>query len=361
MKQWPELPELQAREAELETALRLRREPRATATLSYAGNDYLGLADGSGAEASRLLGAKRADLDAFESELGDWLGGEPTVVGSGYQANMSVIGALIHPGDLVLSDAQNHASLVDAIRLTRADVVVHPHLDLEAALVAASAARTVAPLRRIWSVTESYFSMSAESPALAEWLPALAGLNVRTLLDESHAIGVFGPEGRGLAFAGDSPLPSVATFGLGKAFAGEGGVICGGRRLRQTLVNDARPIMFSTAPSPVAMAAMRRRLAQLRKADAARITLSAGAAFLREGLQSLGYTVLGHGHILPVLIGSETTALALSKRLIERGIDAPAIRYPTVAHGAALLRLNITANHSRDQHRAFLSEMRELG
>ncbi len=357
MKQWPALPELEGRLQSLKAEHRLRSEPRVTAAHSYSSNDYLGLSDGLGANASRLLGAERTALDAFESELSDWIGGVPTVLSSGYQANMAAIGALVSKDDLVLSDAENHASLVDAIRLSRAQVAIFRHLDLDDALLAASRATHG---QRVWCVMESYFSMSAMQPALAEWLPALKARDIRCMLDESHAIGIYGPEGRGLSYA-SGLLPEVMTFGLGKAFAASAGVICGAAPMRQMLLNAARPLLFSTAPSPILMERLRGRLHSIRASDEMRARLQRNVNIVRKGLQAQGYWVYGVGPIVPVVIGDEELALAMSAALLRLGLDVPAIRYPTVAKGKAILRVNVRANHRDEDLQMLLHALRTVG
>lgn len=345
MKQWPIIPELAVRLDELRARDILRSEPRPTSALSFARNDYLGLADSLGSGASRLLGAERAALDALECKLDAWLQGQCTVLSSGYAANMAMIGALIGPNDLVLSDARNHASLVDALRLTKARVLVFPHLDLQAALEQSA---TRGSAQRVWCVIESYYSMDADSPDIDAWLQALEQVDVRVLVDESHAIGLFGDGGRGLCWSA-SRRPHAISFGLGKAFASMGGVVCGAQPLRATLVNFGRPLMFSTAPPPALLESVQRRLHYIAQAEAQRRLALARAAVFRSKLAGLGYRLLGHGPIVPVVVGDENSALQLSRRLLSLGMDAPAIRYPTVPIGEARLRINLSLTHTDAQ------------
>jgi 8-amino-7-oxononanoate synthase len=315
--------------------------------ISFCSNDYLALALApappapSGAGASRLVGGDRAihaDLEAAAAELV----GQPSalVFTSGYAANLGVLSALAGPGDLVVSDALNHASIIDGARLSRARVEVVPHLDV------AAVARTLDGRRerRAFVVTESYFSMDADSPDLAGLRAVCDRAGAALVVDEAHAVGVLGPDGRGLcAEAGIAPDVLVATFG--KAFGAAGAFAAGCHTLTRWLWNRARSFVFSTGLSPVvsaaALAGMRRASDEPRR----RQQVQAAAAQLREGLAGLGLRVPGAGHIVPWVVGEAGAAMRIAGTLRERGLDVRAIRPPSVPAGTARLRLTVTAAH----------------
>jgi len=227
----PALAFLAARLDELEAADLLRKPlPSRTAPgLSFCSNDYLGLASRRapdaplGAGASRLVSGNTDEHRQLEGALAEWLGvAKALVFTSGYAANVGTLAALASRDDTILSDALNHASLVDGARLSRAEIVVYPHLDV-AAVRAALASRTQ---RRCWVVTESYFSMDADSPDLRALRVACDEAGAGLIVDEAHALGVFGPEGRGLC-AQEGVEPDVLVGTLGKAFGAGGAFVAG--------------------------------------------------------------------------------------------------------------------------------------
>jgi len=349
--------------------LRHRPAPRIPGGVVFCSNDYLGLAgepwagrsrerrgfgpDGSvgtndppgtplGAGASRLISGEREEHTALERSLSDWLATEQSLVfSSGYAANVGLLSALVSPSDLVLSDALNHASLIDGARLSRAEVVVYPHLDVEA--VCGALAR--APGRRAWVVTESYFSMDADSPDLAALRRACDEAGAGLIVDEAHALGVLGPEGRGVcAQAGVTPDALVGT--LGKAFGASGAFVAGCADLVAWLWNRARSFVFSTGMSPVVAEGARHRIEACRRDPGLRERALARAAELREGMRGLGIEPRGYGVIVPWVLGDARAALRVADALREQGIFVQAIRPPTVPEGTSRLRLTATARHS---------------
>ncbi|MGH7439646.1 MAG: aminotransferase class I/II-fold pyridoxal phosphate-dependent enzyme, partial [Polyangiaceae bacterium] len=224
---------------------------------SFCSNDYLGLASRlaapatSGSGASRLVSGERAEHGALEEAVAGLVGLPSSLVfSSGYAANVGLLSSLPRPGDLVVSDALNHASIIDGIRLSKCRVAVVPHLDVgavEAALGDRGAGRA-------FVVTESYFSMDADSPDLRALRAVCDRHGAALLVDEAHAIGVLGPGGAGLcAEQGVVPDALVGTFG--KAFGAAGAFVAGCEPLTQWLWNTARSFVFSTGMSPVVAAA----------------------------------------------------------------------------------------------------------
>jgi 8-amino-7-oxononanoate synthase len=261
---------------------------------------------------------------------------------------VGALSALAGPGDLVVSDQLNHASIIDGARLSRARVEVVPHLDAGAVEAALRTRRE----GRAFVVTESYFSMDGDSPDLA----ALRGLcdtfGAALVVDEAHALGVLGPDGRGLcAAAGVQPDVLVGTFG--KAFGAGGAFVAGCEALAAWLWNRARSFVFSTGLSPVVAAAALQGLRLAHEQPARRGRVDAAGALLRDGMVRLGVEPAGYGHIVPWLLGDPDQALRVAGALRDRGLDVRAIRPPSVPTGTARLRLTVTAAHtSADIERA---------
>ncbi len=325
---------------------RLRPRPEPVSGLSFASNDYLGLAGRpsvpgvAGAGASRLIVGEKLPHRQLERALASWLGSEDALVfSSGYAANVGVLSSLLRGDDLVLSDALNHASIIDGVRLARSRPVIFPHLDLEAVGRALAVPRT----GRAWVVTESYFSMDADSPDFGRLRQLCDEHRAGLIVDEAHALGVLGPEGRGgCAAAGIDPDVLVGT--LGKAFGAAGAFVAGCRPLTDWLWNRARSFVFSTGISPTVAATALEHL-QLSSDPSLRNRVLTLSQRFRSGLASVGAKVLGHGHIVPWVLGTEARALQAAAELQRRGVHAVAIRPPTVPEGTSRVRFTITASH----------------
>ena len=338
-------------------------EPR----LSFCSNDYLGLAghpalakaatdaaerEGFGASAARLLSGDLPAHRGLEDRLAAFLGRQAALVfPTGYQTNLGVVTALAGPDDVIVSDALNHASLIDGCRLSRARVAVYPHADADAA------ARLLAEAggaRRRLLVTESLFSMDGDAAPLAALADAADAHDAVLIVDEAHAFGVLGPRGRGLcAAAGVEPDVLIGT--LGKAVGAAGGFVAGAHVLRDFLVNRARTFIFTTALPPAVAAAATASLDLLDGAegDQRRAHLSAHVGWLAVQLAALrpgglpGFIPCSGSPILPFVLGSEARALAVSAELAHRRIFVPAIRPPTVPVGSARLRITLSAAHDQ--------------
>ena len=362
MKQSPPLAFLEERlkRLEAEGLLRVRPAPVPTPALTFCSNDYLGLASvrpapaaEGGSGASRLVVGERPEHAELERRLADWLGYPAALLfTSGYAANLGTVAALAEAGDVIVSDALNHASLIDGCRLSRARVEVVPHLDV------ASVARALALPRtgRAWVLTESYFSMDGDSPDLAALRLLCDEHGAALLVDEAHALGVFGPMGRGLS-ADAGVRPDVLVGTLGKSFGGAGAFVAGSEALVAWLWNRARSFVFSTGASPlVAGAALRSFAAVTSPEGELRRRLAANVAHLRDGLAKLGLAPGGFGPIIPILVGEPEAALRAVAELRSHGIHVQAIRPPTVPRGTSRLRVTVTAAHSSsDIERALLA------
>jgi 8-amino-7-oxononanoate synthase len=327
--------------------------------LSFCSNDYLGLADhpalasaaaasaarsGIGSGASRLVAGDLPEHRELEAGLSTFLGVEAVLLfPSGYQTNLGVLPALAGPGDLVLCDHANHASIIDACRLSRARISFYRHIDVSSA--EQRLVRLAPTARRKLIVTESLFSMGGDIAPLAD-LAALAKAHGAALIvDEAHALGALGPGGRGLCRdAGVTPDILIGT--LGKAFGTAGGFAAGTRTLREYLVNHSRTFMFTTAPPPLIAAAALAALNIVRgpEGEARRLALASRVRQLRGLLSQLPAGSPG-SPIFPILLGTDRAALDASRALRTRGFFVQAIRPPTVPDGSARLRITLSANH----------------
>jgi 8-amino-7-oxononanoate synthase len=338
-------------------------EPR----LAFCSNDYLGLAShpalaeaasiaaaeqGFGSSAARLVSGDLPAHRQLEERLAAYSGRPAALVfPSGYQTNLGVLTALARPDDLIVSDALNHASLIDGCRLSRARVAVYPHRDARAAERLLAEGRAA---RRRLLVTESIFSMDGDAAPLADLADLADKHDAILIVDEAHAFGVLGPRGRGLAAAAGIE-PDVLIGTLGKAAGAAGGFVAGSDPLRDFLVNRARTFIFTTAlPPPVAAAAAAALvLLDGPEGDERRARLRDRRAWLSERLAALrplalsGFVDCPESPILPFVLGTEARALAVSAGLAERGVFVPAIRPPTVPVGTARLRITLSAAHEQ--------------
>ncbi len=335
--------------------------------LLLCSNNYLGLAEhprvreaaadaamrwGAGAGASRLVSGTMTIHRRLERRLAAFEGAEECVLfGSGYLANAGAIGALAGRGDTIFSDELNHASIVDGCRLSRAEVIVYKHRDvddLERSL------RLHGGGGRRLIVTDSVFSMDGDLAPLAEIVELAKRYDARTIVDEAHAIGALGPGGRGaIAQAGLVGEVNVAIGTLGKALGSYGAYACASEEMVRYLINTARPLIFSTAPPPPAVAAALAALELLEEKPHRVQRLRSNARVLRRALTAAG---IGGAediemHIVPLIVGDERAALGLCETALERGIFAQAIRPPTVAPGTSRLRLAVMATHTADELR----------
>jgi glycine C-acetyltransferase/8-amino-7-oxononanoate synthase len=327
-------------------------------------NNYLGLADhpqvreaaadaamrwGVGAGASRLVSGTMTIHRSLEQRLAAFEGSEACVLfGSGYLANLSVIDALAGPGDTVFSDALNHASIVDGCRASRAEIVVYRHLDsshLERCL------RRSGDEGRRLIVTDSVFSMDGDVAPLAEIVELARRYNARIVVDEAHATGALGDGGRGaVAQAGLQGEVDVLVGTLGKALGSYGAYVCASEEMVRFLLNTARSLIFSTAPSPPSVAGALAALGLLEERPQEVARLHDAARTLRTALAREGFAVeKSDMHVVPLVVGDSESAMRLCEAALERGVFAQAIRPPTVPAGTSRLRLTTMASHSSDE------------
>jgi 8-amino-7-oxononanoate synthase len=330
--------------------------PAGASLLHLCSNDYLGYRSSGrlapfarraaevhavGAGASRLVTGEHEAHGALERALSAWLEYEETLVFTcGYAANVGVMAALATEGDVIVSDALNHASIIDGCRLSRARCIVVRHNaldDVRAALRKAEA-------RRRWVVTESYFSMEGDSPDLKALRTICDEHDAALVLDEAHAMGALGPEGRGLA-AEAGVVPDVLVGTMGKALGAQGAFVAGSGDLCRWLWNRARSFVFSTGLSPLIACVGLAAVEQARRDDAGRARLVEVTRRLREGLAAVGIEITSRaGPVLPIVLGTEVRALEWSRRLRDLGVLVQAIRPPTVPEGGSRLRITTRAD-----------------
>jgi 8-amino-7-oxononanoate synthase len=333
--------------------------------LLLCSNNYLGLADhprvreaaadaamrwGVGAGASRLVSGTMTIHRRLEERLAAWKGSEACLLfGSGYLANIGTIGALAGRGDTVFSDELNHASILDGCRLSKAEVMVYRHLDTEH--LAWSLRRHGGDGRRRLIVTDSVFSMDGDVAPLVEIVELAKEWGARVMVDEAHATGALGPDGRGaVAEAGLEGEVDVVVGTLGKALGSYGAYVCADQEMISYMVNTARSLIFSTAPGPPAVAGALAALELLQERPHRVERLRSAARTLRKALATEGFPVTdGDMQIVPLLVGDEHAAMRLCKEALERGVFAQAIRPPTVAAGTSRLRLATMASHTAEE------------
>ena len=348
--------------------------------LMLSSNNYLGLANhpaltqaaqaalercGCGAGASRLISGSMELHHELEARLARLKHTQAALVfPTGYQANVGTLSALMEPGDTILSDALNHASIIDGCRLSRASTLVFRHNDVEhAAELLASCSG--AGQRLI--VTDSVFSMDGDIAPLAELSRLARRYDAWLMVDEAHATGVFGPHGGGVAEElGLSAAIEIQMGTLGKALGGFGAYVAGSRQLIDWLVNRARSFVYTTALPPSVAATAVAALDIVAQEPQRRRQLWDNTAFLAEQLAGLGYS-LGQtrSQILPLIIGDAGQTMALAAALLERGIFAQGIRPPTVPVGTSRIRVTPMATHTRqdmqDAVEAFATAGKEVG
>jgi len=333
--------------------------------LLLCSNNYLGLADhpqvreaaadaamrwGVGAGASRLISGTMTIHRRLEERLADFAGRQSSLLfGSGYLANLGVIGALAGPGDTVFSDELNHASIIDGCRLSRAEVVVYKHCDPEHLLwsMRRHSGRRDGDGRRL-IVTDSIFSMDGDVAPLRELVELAQAAGAQIAVDEAHALGTYGPGGRGaLADAGLEGEVDAIVGTLGKSLGSYGAYVCGDQGMIRYMLNTARSFIFSTAPPPPAAAGALAALELIEQKPHRVGRLAANARVLRQALATEGFGVAENEmHIIPLIVGDERDTVRLCQAAIEQGVFAQAIRPPTVAPGSSRLRLAAMASYT---------------
>lgn len=343
--------------------------------LNFSSNNYLGLADhpylrasavaalsaeGVGAGAARLIVGNLSSHRRLERALAAFHEVDAALLfGSGYQANLGVLGAVAGPEDIIYSDALNHASLIDGCRLSRATTHVFQHRDVGHLRQLLLDTRG----RRRFIITDSIFSMDGDLAPLSELRRLADEHQAFLLIDEAHATGVLGPAGRGLA-AASGVRADIHIATLGKALGATGAYVAGSRILIDHLMHRARSFVFTTAgpPSMAAAAMAAIGLASGVEGDARRAQLRANITAFAHGLRERGLlaAAAGQSPIFPVMLPDEHRALKATARLLAQGVYAQAIRPPTVPTGTSRLRFSVMSTHSADDLAQALAAIDDL-
>jgi len=337
--------------------------------IDFTSNDYLGLAESDelrqaaieaigrgvpvGAGGSRLLRGNHPEHEALEAEAASHFRTETALYfGAGYTANHAIFSTLPQRDDIVLHDELVHASVHEGLHHCRAPQQNFRHNDVDALSARLAQWRKAGGRGRAWIAVESVYSMDGDSPALADLVAVADRFDAILVVDEAHATGVLGPDGRGLAAPFEGRDNVITLHTCGKALGTSGGFVLGPRIVRDFLVNRARPFIFATAPSPL-IAAVTRAALRISRDPERRERLAHLVAFAARGLKARCDIVAAPSHILPIIIGADAKAVKLASSLQAQGFDIRAIRPPTVPEGTARLRIALTANLSE----AVISEL----
>ena len=339
-----------------------RRSLIARAGADFSSNDYLGFAGSPelagavqaalargvpvGSGGSRLLRGNHEEHEALEAEAAAFFGCERALYfSSGFAANSALLSTLPQRGDLVVHDELIHASAIEGMRLGRAEHVAVRHNDTHAFELAVHGWRERGNRGRVWLAVESLYSMDGDRAPLDDLAAIAARHDAVLLIDEAHATGVFGPDGRGLAAHLDGQDNAITLRTCGKALGCEGALVCAPAVVSDFLINRGRGFIFSTAPSPLMAAAVRAALGLLKSQPQRRDMLWQRVRLAEQVLGPLGAKVSG-SQILPLIIGEDGPTMARAAALQAAGFDVRGIRPPTVPPGTARLRIAITLNVS---------------
>jgi 8-amino-7-oxononanoate synthase len=345
--------------------------------IDFTSNDYLGLAASKrlgsaitaaigrgtaiGAGGSRLLRGNAPEHEELETVAAEFFGAESALFfGSGYIANFALFSTLPQRGDLVILDELIHASAREGVRAGRAESVDARHNDVASMESAIRTWRAHGGMGRIWISVESLYSMDGDRAALSELAALADNYEAALLVDEAHATGIFGSDGRGLAESLEGRENVIVLHTCGKAMGSAGALLNLPRILRDFLVNRCRPFIFSTAPSPLMAVAALEALAIMReeperRRNLARLVTYAGQQAAARGLSASG------SQILPVIIGDDRRTMEIASRLRERGFDVRGVRPPTVPTGTARLRISLTLNVDELAIAALFDALAQLG
>ncbi len=328
--------------------------------LNFSSNNYLGLAGhdalieasvkaarkyGAGSTASRLIAGNTAPHRDLEKIISSWKGVEAALAfTSGYQANIGALTSIAGKGDLIISDQLNHASIIDGCRLSRAETKVYPHLDMEVL----ERLLQVGDYNHRVIITESVFSMDGDKAPLKEIQKLADKYYASLIVDEAHSAGLFGANGEGLCSeVGISPTIQMGT--LGKALGSSGAYVAGKREVIELVINRARSFIYTTAQPPCVTAASMAAIEIVRSTEGAekRKRLHENCRQFANIINRELGAMYSPSHILPVIIGDSNKTMGISENLLNQGVFAHGIRYPTVPEGSARIRFTIMSEHTR--------------
>jgi glycine C-acetyltransferase len=346
--------------------------------INLASNNYLGLAGhprmkkaaseaaarlGAGSGAVRTIAGTMSLHVELEERFAAFKGAEASIMfQSGFTANSGTVAAILTPEDVIVSDQLNHASIIDGARLSRAEIKVFPHKDVDAA--DRLLAETKRPGRHQLLITDGVFSMEGDIAPLDRLVQVAEKHGAIMMIDDAHASGVLGTGGKGTVshFGLDPSRVDIQVGTLSKAIGVLGGFIAGPRHLIDWLVNRGRPFLFSTSAPPAVAAACIEALAIIQEEPKRLERLWSNTGFFKKGLHGLGFdTGESETPITPVMAGEETKAVELSRRLWDEGVFTPAIVFPTVAKGRSRVRTIVTADHTEEDLREALDAFERVG
>ena len=344
--------------------------------VQFSSNDYLGLANhprlkaaaqeaignyGAGSGASRLVSGNLALNGQLEKKIARLKGKESGLLFStGYMANLGIVSSIVSDGDAVFSDQLNHASIVDACRMSKADTTVYPHKDMEALEEVLGQSDHY---KQKLLVTDGVFSMDGDIAPLPDLVNLADRYGCMLMVDDAHATGVLGTNGGGTGehFGLEDRIDiSMGTFG--KALGGFGAFATGDHELRLFLINRARSLMFTTGLPPAVIASALAALEVLEDEPALRNKLWENTRFFREGIEKLGFTTIkSETPIIPLLIGYADLTMEMGEILFEKGFFMHGIRPPAVPQGSSRLRITIMATHTEEQMGSALKALESAG
>lgn len=329
-------------------------------TLAFCSNDYLGLAAepalaeavsaaarqyGVGAGASHMISGHHRLHEALESRLAEFTGCERALTFStGYMANLALVTVLVGRGDAVFSDDLNHASIIDACRLSRAEIRRYPHGDVRS--LARNLAQSTA--RRKLIVTDAVFSMDGDIAPLPHLLALCEQHDAMLAVDDAHGFGVLGPQGRGTVAHFGLRSPRIAYMAtLGKAAGVAGAFVAGSANLIEWLLQKGRSYIYTTAAPPLLAAGVIKAIDLIEQGDHRRRRLQELVSRLRATLHPARWSLLAsQTAVQPLVVGGNAETLHVAEKLLEQGLWVPAIRPPTVPEGTARLRISLSAAHT---------------
>ncbi|WP_192384993.1 8-amino-7-oxononanoate synthase [Mesorhizobium silamurunense] len=331
------------------------------AGLDFSSNDYLGLARSQrlanaigaalargtpvGASGSRLLRGNAPEHEELEANAAAFFRAERALFfGGGYIANFALLTTLPQKGDLLVLDELVHASAHEGARAGRAQIAVAAHNDADAFANIIQEWRQSGGIGHVWIAVESLYSMDGDRAPLKDLMVLADRHDGFLLIDEAHATGVYGPNGRGLAAAFEGRENVVTLHTCGKALGASGALVTGPRTLCDYLVNRCRPFIYATAPSPLMAVAAQEALAVLQEEPDRRDRLADLVSFTAEELMKRCGVAASGSQILPVIVGDNGRCMAVAAALQARGFDIRGIRPPTVPEGTSRLRISLTLN-----------------
>jgi 8-amino-7-oxononanoate synthase len=344
--------------------------------LMFSSNNYLGLANhpelkkasmdatlhyGTGSGASRLISGNMGIHRTLEKELALFKGTDRALLfSSGYHANMGVISALAGEGDLILSDEFNHASIIDGCRLSRGEVRVYKHANVDS--LEGSLKRS-SMFRKRLIITDSVFSMDGDIAPLPDIVDLADKYSALVMVDDAHGTGVLGEKGKGaIEHFGLGGKVEIQMGTLGKALGSFGAYIAGSEDLIEYLVNKARSLLYTTALPPSVCGAALAALKILGERPELMSQLRSNTNYFRKGMRDLGYLIPeGETPIIPLVLGDPSLTMEMAQSLLEEGVYVQGIRPPTVPDGTSRLRITLMATHTKEQLDFSLKAIKKTG